>query len=128
MYAIKNFSGLLNKKIIYVLPENEVTENLIIVTEDQEGNKGVLQACCYDIDTKECVTMDNVNLSKFIVQGFIFQETSWHLYSEKLITLEEHKEYMSKYQNLEKEWLKLNEGKIRKFQTSWCCGYRKIKQ
>ena len=127
MYAIKSFSELINKKVIYVFPEGEVTENLIIVTEDQEGNKGVLQACCCDIDTKTCVTMDDVNLSKLVVQGFIFQETSWHLYTEKIISLMDHKTYMAKYPELKEDWLAFNKDSIIEIQTSWYSGYRKVR-
>lgn len=127
MYAIKSFSELINRKVIYVFPEGEVTENLIIVTEDQEGNKGVLQACCCDFDTKTCITMDDVNLSKLVVQGFIFQETSWRLYNEKIISLMDYKTYMAKYSVLEADWLALNKESIIKIQTSWYSAYRKVR-
>lgn len=123
MYAIKSFAELIGKKVIYTHPQDEEADNLIIVTED----KGVLQACCCDFDTKTCISMHNENLSKLIIQGLIFQETSWHLYSEKIVTLQEHKEYMDEYQDLEKEWIESNKDKISKVQTSWYRGYRKIK-
>lgn len=123
MYVINNFTELAGKKIIYTHPQGHITESLIIVTED----KGVLQACCCDYDTKKCVSMHDENLSKLVIQGLIFQDTSWHLCSENIITLEEHHAYMSEYQSLEKEWLESNKDKITKIQTSWYCGYRRIK-